>query len=337
MEISSALVDRYLADGFLVVRGLFSADEMAEAAAEADHLFSRRDLIDTDNLRCRWQDHYQTGECRFDTFDPVIDLSPLMGRIAHDRRILDLLGELYGEEACLIKDKLIFKPPRAKGYALHQDFIGWDSFPESFVTVLVPIDAADEENGGLGQSALSVVSTAAVGKWFRRRMGIAMGVYSVLLTIGFIGGILWMGDAVKAQGWRGAWSELGCILLLAVAPISWLLQRNTPEECGQTLDEPVAIDAVNAGSEADYTLRQALATPAFWVFALETATFNLVWTGVTIFLRSSMRDRLVEPGCRLGDNTCDSSELTYGGGARQCVGRSAGDGGDLTHEQRCGR
>jgi hypothetical protein len=147
MEISSALVDRYVADGFLVVRGLFSADEMRQAAAEADRLFARRDLIDSNNLRCRWQDHYQTGECRFDTFDPVIDLSPLMDRIAHDERILDLLGELYGEEACLFKDKLIFKPPGAKGYALHQDFMGWNGFPESFVTVLVPIDAADEENG----------------------------------------------------------------------------------------------------------------------------------------------------------------------------------------------
>jgi MFS family permease len=148
---------------------------------------------------------------------------------------------------------------------------------------------------GLGQSALSVVSMAAVGKWFRRRMGIAMGVYSVLLTIGFIGGILWMGDAVKAHGWRGAWSGLGWILLLAVAPISWLLQRNTPEECGQTLDEPVAIESVNTGSEADYTLRQALATPAFWVFALGTATFNLVWTGVTIFNESVLTERGFKP------------------------------------------
>ena len=39
MSISSAIVDRYQADGFLVVRGVFSAEEMAEAAAEADRLF----------------------------------------------------------------------------------------------------------------------------------------------------------------------------------------------------------------------------------------------------------------------------------------------------------
>ena len=44
-----------LADGFVVIRALFWADEMAAAAA--DRLFARSDLIDTKNLRCRWQDH----------------------------------------------------------------------------------------------------------------------------------------------------------------------------------------------------------------------------------------------------------------------------------------
>src|SRR5262245_59077411 len=35
---------------------------------------------------------------------------------------------------------------------------------------------------GLGQSALSVASISAVGKWFERRVGLAMGVYAFLLS-----------------------------------------------------------------------------------------------------------------------------------------------------------
>lgn len=39
---------------------------------------------------------------------------------------------------------------------------------------------------GLGQSALSVVSLAAVGKWFARRLPSAMAVYTVIMSIGFM-------------------------------------------------------------------------------------------------------------------------------------------------------
>jgi 2-aminoethylphosphonate dioxygenase len=88
-----------------------------------------------------------TGACQFDAFDPIIDLSPACRALAHDGRLLALLADLYGEPACLFKDKLIYKLPGAKGYGLHQDWIAWERFPKSFVSLLVPLDAADEENG----------------------------------------------------------------------------------------------------------------------------------------------------------------------------------------------
>lgn len=137
----------YERDGFLIVRDVFATDEIAAAAAEAEDLLARRELIHTDNLRCRWQNHIETGECLFECFDPVIDIGPTCARLARDPRILDSLASIYGGPACLFKDKLIFKPPGAKGYNLHQDFIAWKSFPQTFVTVLVPIDPADDQNG----------------------------------------------------------------------------------------------------------------------------------------------------------------------------------------------
>jgi hypothetical protein len=39
---------------------------------------------------------------------------------------------------------------------------------------------------GFGQSALSVVSLAIVGKWFVRRLSLAMGCYSVLVAVGLL-------------------------------------------------------------------------------------------------------------------------------------------------------
>ncbi len=148
LELLSPNRTAYERDGFVVLRGLFPAGEIAAAAAEADALLERhKALITTRNLRCRWQTNVQTGTCDFETFDPIIDLSPACRDLAHDGRLLGALAELYGEPACLFKDKLIYKPPGLTGYGLHQDWIAWPGFPRSFLTVLVPFDAADRDNG----------------------------------------------------------------------------------------------------------------------------------------------------------------------------------------------
>jgi len=138
----------YRRDGFVVLRSVFSASEASALERAASQLLeTQTHLIEKKNLRCRFQSHHETGESLFETFDPVIDLSPVCRRIAYDVRILSVLAELYGEPACLFKDKLIFKPAGARGYVLHQDWIAWKNFPRSFLTVLVPIDAADATNG----------------------------------------------------------------------------------------------------------------------------------------------------------------------------------------------
>src|SRR5712675_1932640 len=94
--VDTSLAARYQAEGFIVARQVFSAAEIADLDAEALRLRQRTDLIDADNIRCRWQNDATTGECRFDCFDPVIDLSPVCERTARDARLLDLIGTLYG-------------------------------------------------------------------------------------------------------------------------------------------------------------------------------------------------------------------------------------------------
>lgn len=139
-------INLYERDGFLIVRGVFQADEMAALCAESNTLLTRQELVDTQNIRCRWQND-AAGQCTFDCFDPVIDIGPVSNYFASDRRVFDILACLYDDEACLFKDKLIFKRPGVTGYQLHQDYIGWKEFPESFVTVIIPLDATDAQNG----------------------------------------------------------------------------------------------------------------------------------------------------------------------------------------------
>lgn len=146
-ETDSSLREFYDRNGFVVVRGAFSEKEIHALDEEANRLLKCEHLIDKLNMRCRWQDNLFTGECQFETFDPIIDLSALLHDVAHDDRIFDILQQIYGEPACLFKDKLIMKRPGMKGYGLHQDWIAWPDFPRSFLTVLVPLENANCTNG----------------------------------------------------------------------------------------------------------------------------------------------------------------------------------------------
>jgi hypothetical protein len=147
MNEKNAQRDFYHTEGYLILRAFFPPAEITQAAIEAESLLRRNDLISSRNLRCRYQPNVETGESQFETFDPVIDIAPCCRALAQSERLLGALAALYGEEACLFKDKLIFKPPGTRGYGLHQDWIAWPGFPRSFLTVLVPLDPSTRENG----------------------------------------------------------------------------------------------------------------------------------------------------------------------------------------------
>jgi MFS family permease len=141
---------------------------------------------------------------------------------------------------------------------------------------------------GLGQSALSVVSLTLVGKWFGRGLNYAMGIYALLVAIGFIAAFPSVGGAVLAFGWRAAWSGVGWTLLLAVTPIAWIFTRNGPEDRGLEFDGERPDDATAA---ADMTVFEALRTRAFWVFALSSSMFGLVYSGIALFNQSILEQR----------------------------------------------
>ncbi len=148
-QISTVLLHSYHTDGFVVLRDVFDGDEMQSLLNESDRLLADcSDLISPNNLRCRYMPHHETGEPLFEVFDPVNDISPICQRFCSDPRIVSVIESLYGEPACLFKEKLIFKPPGALGYKLHQDIPrAWKGFPRTFLTVLIPIDPSSEENG----------------------------------------------------------------------------------------------------------------------------------------------------------------------------------------------
>src|SRR5581483_10619930 len=98
---------------------------------------------------------------------------------------------------------------------------GEDVCAELFLLVLL--------TRGLGQSALSVVSLALVGKTAGRHSGPMIGVYSFLVAIGFstaFDRVKW-GLEVQQLGWRSLWADIGYVLM-AAAPVAWILVRRQP-------------------------------------------------------------------------------------------------------------
>jgi ectoine hydroxylase-related dioxygenase (phytanoyl-CoA dioxygenase family) len=147
------LTDRQIADfkrdGFVVVRGMFSAAEMTELARWTDEVesypetpgkfmmyFEKSLKNGSDRLLNRLENFYP----HHDGFRTLFDGAKLRGAVS----------ELLGEEAILFKDKINFKMPGGDGFKPHQDQqAGWSAYTDFFITALVSIDEATMENGCL--------------------------------------------------------------------------------------------------------------------------------------------------------------------------------------------
>ncbi|MCM3901689.1 MAG: MFS transporter [Pyrinomonadaceae bacterium] len=144
---------------------------------------------------------------------------------------------------------------------------------------------------GLGQSALSVISITIVGKWFVRRLNLAMAVYTIVLSVGFMLAFPVIGAMVIEYGWRTTWSAVGLTLLLGLAPLGWLLVRRTPEACGLEAEGAGRVENRIGDAIAGHTLWQALSTPAFWIFGLASAVYGLIASGIALFNESILAER----------------------------------------------
>ena len=170
----------------------------------------------------------------------------------------------------------------------------------SRVTTFTQLAIAVTLARALGQSALSVVSIAMIGQWFVRRVDMAMAIYSVALSIGFMIAFPVVGSLVQSHGWRYAWFAIGAALLAGLVPVGLLLVRRTPESVGLLADgvnpEPGTTNQnVEPGTGnpelAGHSLTEALRTPAFWVFAVGSALYGLVASGIGLFNESILAER----------------------------------------------
>ncbi|HEY8551172.1 MAG TPA: MFS transporter, partial [Vicinamibacterales bacterium] len=136
----------------------------------------------------------------------------------------------------------------------------------------------------VGQSALSVVSLALMGRTFVRRPDVPMAIYTIALSVGFMFAFPAVGSMVQARGWRTAWAAIGIALLAGLAPAGWFLLRGRP-------DEAAAPDDPHPAAEGGMSHGAALRTGAFWTFATGAAVYGLVASGIGLFNESILAER----------------------------------------------
>ena len=166
----------------------------------------------------------------------------------------------------------------------------------SQVTGVIALAVALAATRAIGQGALSVVSISMVGHWFKRRINMAMAVYSVVLSMGFMVAFPLVGSLVQSWGWRRAWLSIAVALAVGLAPLAWMFVRRNPESIGTTADGDSPDIVERSSPELDlslsgYAWTEAVSTGAFWVFASGAALYGLVASGVGLFNESILAER----------------------------------------------
>ena len=146
------------------------------------------------------------------------------------------------------------------------------------------------------RSGYNNASIAAVNNWFRRRRGLAMSVVSMGNGLGGATAPL-VGLLIFAVGWRDACTVLGIAILAVVIPLSWFLRR-APEDMGQLPDgDPPETEADSQSNPStiqrrrrmqlgqnDFTAREAMRTPSYWLLVMATGFRNIVHAGASFLM-----------------------------------------------------
>jgi ectoine hydroxylase-related dioxygenase (phytanoyl-CoA dioxygenase family) len=141
---SEATARRFHEDGFTVVRGMFGYDEIERLCARFAALraagpvpghFEPRDSADPLHRYPRvMQPH---------------EIDDLARSVLLDARLRAVLEVLLGEEVLAAQSMFYFKPPGARGQALHQDNFYLRAEPGTCVAAWIACDEIDRANGGL--------------------------------------------------------------------------------------------------------------------------------------------------------------------------------------------
>jgi phytanoyl-CoA hydroxylase len=157
----TARSQQYHRDGVVQVEGVLAPDEIAtiretymEQVERDRSAVAAGDEVGADDILARFPRFMQPHR------RPDLPIGQLARRYLSDPRIVDVLTELVGP-VWGAQSMFYFKPPTARGQAMHQDNYFLRAHPETCVAAWIAIDDCDAENGALavvpGSHAMEVV------------------------------------------------------------------------------------------------------------------------------------------------------------------------------------
>jgi phytanoyl-CoA hydroxylase len=147
--LSDTDYQRFQDEGFAVVRGLFGQDEIGELNGEFTALREAGPI--PGHFEPRATESSGPGD-PLHSYPRVMhphQVNELALRYLTDARLAAVLERLLGEEVLAAQSMFYFKPPGARGQALHQDNFYLRVEPGTCVAAWIACDEIGRDNGGL--------------------------------------------------------------------------------------------------------------------------------------------------------------------------------------------
>ena len=150
----------------------------------------------------------------------------------------------------------------------------------------------------LGQGALSLLASNAVGMWFDTRLGTANGILSVLSTLITSQVLLAMNQLVSNAGWRMTYRIIAICVAASLLPLLAFLFRNRPEDIGGYPDGRTG--PVNATVGRQQTLHhmqqsfdfgEVLRTRCYWILIATHIAWSLIGTALIFHIHGLFEAR----------------------------------------------
>jgi OFA family oxalate/formate antiporter-like MFS transporter len=138
-----------------------------------------------------------------------------------------------------------------------------------------------------GQGMMTSFSRTTIMKWFDQKRGLANGISTVFVGIGFSLAPLFFKAQIDKHLWQGAYLYISLFILLFVI-LAFVFVRDTPERCGLLPDgkrlEPTRDFKKTAETRVQFDLKMSKRTRALWIIVFSLSFYSFFYSGLTFHI-----------------------------------------------------